>query len=115
MAVIQSAVVATPGALYDTFSSGEAISGVTGTVDSATAALNPFGGGTWFGPQYGQDQAYNDGQTVGQITGAALNTVLLASGVSGAVQSVQAIRSAGGLIQVVKVITPEGIEASYYR
>ena len=96
----RAVVGALPGAYLDTALSGQQASSLSGWTDSATDSVNPFGGGTHFGPAYGQNKAYATGQAVGSATGLAINTVLTVSGVRGIVTSVQAIKAAGGLLQV---------------
>jgi RHS repeat-associated protein len=58
-----------PGAYVDTGMSGEQISAWCGCMDTMTDTLNPLGEGTQMGPQYGQGQAYNQGQQVGYVGG----------------------------------------------
>ena len=87
---------------------GKQASSLSGYTDSLTDSVNPFGGGTGIGPVYGQGNAYRQGSSVGAVTGFTINTVLTISGVRGVVTGVQAVRAAGGFLQVGQVALAGG-------
>ena len=98
-----------PSAYWETGTSGEQISSWCGCVDTMTDTVNPFGGGTGFGPQYGQDQAYGQGQQVGFAAGFTMNAVVMVAGVHGTVVGLQQLASAGGcLMQLAQIQTTAG-------
>lgn len=99
---------ALPNTIGQTFMTGQAADSVSGMVNGMTAALNPFGGGIPTVPIYGNQEAYDGGQGVGQGGGFAMNVVLTVSGVSGVVTGVKAIQSAGGLLKVGQLLTTTG-------
>jgi len=86
-----------PSAYWEYVASGAQASATAGWVDGITDAMNPFGGGTSIGPQYGQRQAYAQGQTVGEWTGTFDNIALALSGIRGTVNAIQALKGSGGL------------------
>ncbi len=67
-------------AYWETAESGEQISSVSGFTATFIQSINPFGHTIDLGPLYGQTEAYETGQQVGQTAGTAENTILLVVG-----------------------------------
>ncbi|QDU58543.1 putative deoxyribonuclease RhsB [Aeoliella mucimassa] len=88
--------------------SGRQASSLAGEVDGVTDSLNPFGGGTGFGPQYGHCEDYESGKTVGHVTGFTMNAVMTVSGMSGTVTAINSLRGAGGAVQVAQLAVVGG-------
>jgi hypothetical protein len=92
-----------PSRYWESAASGAQHSSLAGTVDAATARVNPFGGGTEFGPRWGQDQAYRGGVAVGEFTSLVLNVTMSVGGFRGVVTAIRTLRSASGLVQLVQL------------
>ncbi|HBO45081.1 MAG TPA: hypothetical protein DD670_14360 [Planctomycetaceae bacterium] len=98
-----------PGAYFETALSGKQASSLAGYSDSVTDSLNPFGGGTSYGPAYGHNEAYEYGQQVGTATGLVMNTVMMVGGLRGVVTGIQAVRAVGGgILQVGQLALANG-------
>lgn len=111
--LLPGTIAALPRAYLDTAASGHQADSLAGSIAGVGDHFaSPFGGRTNIEPIYGHQDAFNNGYVVGQVEGFAMDAVMTASGVSGTIKGIGAIRTAGGLLQVGRLVTAEGISVS---
>lgn len=97
---LPATIRAFPGAYWRTARSGQQISSLSGFTDKFTDTVNPFGGGTHYGPLMGQRDAYDTGGRVGTATGHVENVTMAAAGIYGLGRAAPGlVRSAPGALR----------------
>lgn len=101
-----------PAAYQQTLESGAQFDSVLGYIDSYTDLMNPFGGGTNFGPLNPDSGGYQTGQGVGTGTAVVSQLILIGAGGTGAagagmsggtltVPVIGVMQTSGGLLTTV--------------